>query len=260
MYRHIENPAKSPVRRRSRATAKAVGAALAVVALLWLSAGSALAATGPVSSANARWLDATYTTLLGRSADDGGLDHHLSLIASGGSESRRDLAYGLLFSTEGSRSEVRRAYTDLLARSADATGEDYWTNHLSGHGVLDLRVLLMAGDEYHLRAGGTDDAWIVELYDDVLSRTPDAAGRAYWLDLAAAGLPRASIAGAIYQSPEALQLRVDAHYTELLGRAPTTAEREAGAELIRINGERYLRASLWASDENFEQFLDDAWS
>ncbi|MEM9132854.1 MAG: DUF4214 domain-containing protein [Actinomycetota bacterium] len=256
MYRHIENPASSPPRRRSRV----VVAALVVVALLWAGAGSAFAASGPVSSANARWLDATYTTLLGRTADDGGLDHHLSLIASGGSESRLDLAYGLLYSAEGSRSEVRRAYTDLLGRNADTTGEDYWTNHLSGHGVLDLRVLLMAGDEYHLGAGGTDDAWITTLYDDVLSRTPDAAGRAYWLDLAAQGLPRAAIAGAIYQSPEALQLRVDAHYSELLGRAPTAAERTAGEQLIRADGERYLRAYLWASDENFESYLDAALS
>lgn len=259
MYRHIETPASSSPRRRPRPAALVVAVGL-VVAVLWAGAGSAFATTGPVSSANARWLDATYTTLLGRTADDAGLDHHLSLIASGGSESRNDLAYGLLFSAEGSRSEVRRAYTDLLGRSSDAAGEDYWTTHLSGHGVLDLRVLLMAGDEYHLRAGGTDDAWITALYDDVLSRTPDAAGRVYWLDLAAQGLPRAAIAGAIYQSPEALQLRVDAHYNEVLSRAPSLAERSAGEGLIRAHGERYLRAYLWASDENFESYLDAAWS
>lgn len=246
-----------PCRRRAR---RVLLAAITTMAMLWFTAGPALAATGPITSANARWLDATYTTLLGRPADNGGLDHHLARIASGGSASREQLAHDLLHSPEGSRAEVRRAYAELLGRSADPVGEGYWTNHLSGHGVLDLRVLLMAGDEYHLRAGGSDDAWISALYHEVLGRSPEAGGRAYWLALAQAGLPRAAIAGAIYQSPEALARRADAYYQQLLGRTPSGAEREAAAYLIGIRGERYVKAQLWASDESFESYLDAAWS
>ncbi|MEL7156943.1 MAG: DUF4214 domain-containing protein [Actinomycetota bacterium] len=267
MFRRIPIAAAPADRRRpngpGRRRRRGVHVLLAVVtavATLWLTAGPALAATGPVSSANARWLDATYTTLLGRPADDGGLDHHLAVIAAGGSESRRDLAHGLLVSPEGSRAEVRRAYGQLLGRSPDPVGEDYWTTHLSGHGVLDLRVLLMAGDEFHLRAGGTDDAWITALYQEVLGRSPEAAGRAYWLGLVQIGVPRAAIAGAIYQSPEALGRRVDAYYQDLLGRSPSAAERAGGANVILASGERRLRAQVWASDESFESFLDAAWS
>lgn len=259
MFRRIQS-AVSPVRPRPRAARSLVAAMLTLWLALWFTALPATGATGPISSANARWLDATYTTLLDRTADDGGLDYHLSVIASGGSESRHQLAYNLLYSAEGSRAEVRRAYSELLGRNADTVGEDYWTNHLSGHGVLDLRVLLMAGDEFRTKAGGTDDAWITALYSEVLGRSPEAAGRAYWLGLAQSGLPRAAIAGAIYQSPEALERRADAYYLDLLGRSPSAAERSAAADLVGLHGERYLQAHIWASDESYEPFLDAALS
>ncbi len=233
---------------------------LAVVATVLALSAEGGRAAGPVSSANARWLADTYPRLLDRAADDGGLDYHLATIAAGGSNARHRVAYGLLFSTEGARAEVDRAYDDLLSRPADNAGSEYWTAHLAGHDVLDLRVLLLAADEFHVRAGGTDGAWLDAVYDDVLGRSPDTAGRAYWLGLADAGLPRAALAGAIYQSDEALGRRADAYYLDLLGRSPTTAERAAAADLIRQHGERYLRAWLWASDEAFEPYLEAAWS
>lgn len=232
-----------------------------VVALVLVSPAAASAqVSGPVTSANAQYVVASYTELLGRGADTGGLDFHLEPLASGGSDSRRVVAYGMLFSVEGSRQEVERAYDEILQRTPDGAGATYWTNHLSGRGVLDLRVLLLASDEFHLRAGGTDSAWLDALYDSVLDRTPESAGRVYWLGLLGLGLPRALIAGAIYQSDEALGNRVDAYYQDVLSRAPTSAERSASIDTVRRSGERYLRAELWASDEAFEPFLTGAWS
>ncbi|MEM8923300.1 MAG: DUF4214 domain-containing protein [Actinomycetota bacterium] len=220
----------------------------------------ASASAAPVSSANARWLADSYVRFLGRTADDGGLDHQLSLITAGGSERRQEVAHAILSSPEGSRVAVRRAYTTLLGRSADAAGEDYWTQHLTGHGILDLRVLLMASDEYLLRAGGTHDAWLDAVYQELLGRAPDGPGRTYWLGLIAAGVPRAALVGAMHQSDEALGRRADHHYQDLLGRAPTTAERAAAVAVLHSAGERRLQALVWSSDEAFEPFLDLAWS
>lgn len=216
--------------------------------------------TGSVTSANAQFVVASYSELLGRSAETAGLDFHLGQIAAGGSKSRHVMAYGLLFSAEGSRQEVARAYDDLLHRTPDPAGADYWTNHLGGRGVLDLRVLLIAADEYHLQAGGSDTTWLNRVYADVLGRSPDAAGRAYWLGLGDLGVARASIAGAIYRSDEALGQRVDAYYLDVLNRAPSSAERDGAIGAVRVHGERYLRAQLWASDEAFETYLAGAWS
>jgi hypothetical protein len=216
--------------------------------------------TGPANSANARFVVAAYRELLGREPDTAGLDFHLARLTSGGDRSREAFAYGLAFSVEGSRRQVDRAYRELLGRAADSTGRAYWTSHLQGQGVLDLRVLLLASDEYHNRAGGTDQAWIDALYADVLGRAADAPGRQYWLARAAAGVPRALIAAGIHLGDEALGRRATTSYQEALGRAPSAAERAGAAELIRRIGERGLRARLVASDEAFETHLQAALS
>lgn len=216
--------------------------------------------TGPVSSANARFIVDGYQTLLGRQADTSGLDFHLARLTAGGSRSRQAFTYSLLYSVEGSRGEVTRAYGDLLSRAPDTEGHDYWTNHLQGRSVLDLRVLLLASQEYHNRAGGTDQAWIEALYADVLNRGADASGLAYWLERAGAGVARPLIAASIYQSDEALARRSVAHYQEVLSRDPSAAERTAAIDTIRRTGERGLRAQLLASDEAFEAYLQAALS
>jgi hypothetical protein len=216
--------------------------------------------TGPVSSANARFIVDGYQTLLGRQADTSGLDFHLARLSSGGDRSRQAFTYSLLYSVEGSRGEVTRAYGDLLGRAPDTEGHAYWTNHLQGRSVLDLRVLLLASEEYRNRSGGTDQAWIEALYADVLNRGPDPSGLAYWLERAGAGVARPLIAASIYQSDEALSRRAEAHYQEVLSRAPSTTERSAAVDTIRRIGERGLRAKLLASDEAFESYLQAALS
>ena len=213
---------------------------------------------GPVSSANARYLADVYQRLLGRAVDEAGLDFQLNVIKAGGDRSRRIVTHGLLFSAEGSRQEVQRAYTELLRRGPDNAGEDYWTAHLQGHSLLDLRVLLLASDEYHTKAGGTDAAWLEAVYQDVLGRATDQAGRTYWLDAVGRGVARPLIVAGIYLSDEALGRRVDTYFNEALGRVPSASERSGSVQIIRREGERGLRAILWASDERFESYLQAA--
>ncbi|MEM9566224.1 MAG: DUF4214 domain-containing protein [Actinomycetota bacterium] len=261
-------------RRHRTATSRAAVAA-AVVAALVAVAGvgpgaaqtpseqestTSAAFTGSATSANARFVVDAYQTLLGRDPDTAGLDFHLARLASGGSRSRQAVTYALLFSAEGSRGEVGRAYQDLLDRAPDGPGSDYWTSHLEGNGVVDLRVLLLASDEYRTRAGATDQSWIEALYVDVLGRGADASGLAYWTGQASAGVARALIAAAVYQSDEALARRATAYYSEILGRSPSTGERDGAVATIRRIGERGLRAELLASDEAFESSLQAALS
>ncbi|MEM9654525.1 MAG: DUF4214 domain-containing protein, partial [Actinomycetota bacterium] len=281
MSRPIAVPAPPPSRKlhrkRRRTGLFVLAAATATLALLLVlpppgvtattgaapgesSSNNVAAFGGTANSANARFVVDAYQQLLGRTADSAGLDFHLSRLAAGGDRSRQTFVYALLFSSEGSGQEVGRAYDDLLGRAADATGATYWTSHLEGHGVLDLRVLLLASEEYHSRAGGTNAAWIEALYLDVLGRASDPGGLAYWLALADGGTPRPLIVAGLYLSDEALERRVDAYYQETLTRAPTPTERTDGVAYIRTNGERQLRAEIWASDEAFEQYLDAALS
>ncbi len=216
--------------------------------------------TGAASSANARFVVDGYRQLLGRTADEAGVDFHLDRLIAGGDRTRHAFTYAMLFGTEGSRQEVKRAYDDLLGRPVDAAGDAYWTAHLQGRGVLDLRVLLMASDEYRNRAGGTDSTWLEALYHDILGRPSDEAGRRYWLALTEAGVARPLIVAGIYLSDEALGRRADTYYLEALGRHPGEAERRGAVEIIRRTGERGLRARIWASDEVFERYLQAALS
>lgn len=277
MSRNVAYAAKEPPRKPLRIALFVLTSMVAALALLLVLPPPGVAAStadspqenptsniaafgGTANSANARYVVDAYQQLLGRTADSGGVDFHLGRLSAGGDQSRQTFVYTLLFSTEGSGQEVGRAYGDLLGRTADATGASYWTSHLQGHGVLDLRVLLLASDEFHARAGGTNAAWIEALYLDVLGRASDPTGRQYWLDLADAGTPRPLIVAGLYLSDEALERRVDAYYQETLARAASPAERSEGVAYIRTYGERQLRAKIWASDEVFEQYLDAALS
>lgn len=263
MFRHITR------HRRNLGAATALAVTLALVQPAAASAQTApdppaptasAAYSGPVSSANARFVVDRYQTVLGRAPETNGLDFHLARLASGGAETRQNFVWAMLFSVEGSRQEVDRAYGDLLHRSADPAGRSYWTQHLQGHDVLDLRVLLLSSPEYRNRAGGTDQAWVVALYDDILGRAPEPAGLAYWTGQAGSGVPRPLIAAAVYAGDEALARRTIDYYQEILHRNPTAAERVAGRATIRRSGERGLRAELLASDEAFEPFLQAALS
>lgn len=261
MFRHIafdERPAPSTSTKQRPFRCSLLLVALLLTASLVATPASATGGGRP-GSANEAWLVDSYRELLGRSADDSGLEYHLDRITAGGRRSRQGVAYGFLFGREGSRREVRRAYTDLLGRSADRAGEEFWTNHLTGRGVLDLRVLLVASDEYHRNAGGSDQAWLRAVYRDLLGRLPDASGQQYWSGRLQAGVARANVVGSIYQSGEALGRRADTYFADMLGRRPSPGERTAAASEIQRHGERHLRARLWSSDEAFETYLDAVW-
>ncbi len=233
---------------------------LAAVILLLSTTVAASAYSGPVDSANARYVVATYQQFLQRDPADSGLDHHLDRLVSGGDVSREQVARSLLFGAEGSAIEVANAYQDILGRGADVEGGAYWGRHLQSNDVLDLRVLLLSSDEYHRRNGGTNAAWIAALYRDILGRSPESAGLTYWSREAARGVPRPLIVAGFYLGRESLGRRATVYYQLALDRHPTAVERSAGAAVIAAEGERALYARLWASDEAFETYFDDGWA
>lgn len=263
MPRHVTHQASRSLRPRPlsaplRTFRHILLSALATLVVVAVSSIAAPAAA--TESANARFVAAGYQELLGRAADIGGLDFHVSRLAAGGDRTREAFTYTLLFSVEGSRQEVARAYAGLLGRSADPAGEAHWTNHLQGHGVLDLRVLLMSSQEYWNGSGDSDRDWLEALYQDILDRASDEGGRQYWMELIESGVERPLIVAGLYLSDESLGRRVDSYYDEILHRAPTAAERSEAINVIRTGDERDLRARLWASDEAFEQYLQAALS
>lgn len=85
-------------------------------------------------------------------------------------------------STETQASAVRM-YEALLGRSADQAGTHYWLDNVAANGgnVTSIASAFLASSEYQSKMGGASDATFVQsLYQNMLGRSADAAGLAYW--------------------------------------------------------------------------------
>jgi hypothetical protein len=81
---------------------------------------------------------------------------------------------------------------------------------------------VIASPEFYSSQGGTNQAFINAVYQDLLGRTPDASESAYWLTQLNAAGPIACLqaANAFLQSPEALQKLFDGNYRASQGGTP----------------------------------------
>ena len=111
-----------------------------------------------------------------------------------------------------------------------------------------MAAQLYSSSEYYRNAGGTDEAWVTDLYRKVLHRAPDAGGLQYWIgQVASRG--RASVASRIYASPESRRDRVTALYEALLGRGPDPSGLAYWSERVATTGDLELAVRLVDSGE-----------
>lgn len=84
---------------------------------------------------------------------------------------------------------VWRLYQAFFLRQPDEGGFDYWTKvRASGASLGDIAFQFAQGTEFQNRYGSLSHAQFVDLaYDNILCRTPDAEGRAYWTGLLESG-------------------------------------------------------------------------
>lgn len=157
-------------------------------------------APGPVD--DAELIDDTYQALLGRTPDDEGRQHWLSLMDQG--MSQRELLAAVVGSAEHRHVLVGEAFRSFLGRAPEAEAVDWYVGVLArSTTATTVRAELIGSAEYYGRAGGSDPAWVDAVYRDVLGRGPDEQGRRYFLDRLAAGVSRQHLASVILESPEA---------------------------------------------------------
>lgn len=116
----------------------------------------------------------------------------------------------------------------------------------------DLEGSLLGSSEYYADAGGTPDGFLTALYQDVLQRDIDPAGRAYWDGRLLSGTPQWVTAMSLVMSDEAMQIRVEDDYEQILWRAPDpaglaywTAQLQAGARDQDLIGDLAASAEYW---------------
>lgn len=142
---------------------------------------------------------------------------------------------------------IDRLYLAFFLRYPDADGIRYWVAiRGGGESAEDIAEWFAESDEFRIRYAGTDfSQFLDQLYQDVLNRPPDPAGKAYWLDLLERGVVTRGTIVVYFTEGEELRVitgvRNEIVALSLLrdGDVPTPAEVTAWTQ---------LRATLSAKD------------
>ena len=184
---------------------------------LTLAAVSDAMATSPEFAAqygalsNAAFVDRIYRNVLGRSPDPAGLEYWTAALNQG--QARGSVMLGFSESSEfvaataaavdevDAKGPVARLYRAYFRRDGDRDGLRYWIGSgLSYDAVADA---FAESPEFRGTYGALDDGAFVDLvYQNVLGRPPDAAGRRYWVDQLARGTSRGRVMFGFSESAE----------------------------------------------------------
>ena len=163
-----------------------------------------------------------YNNVLGRAPDATGLARWTGDLANG--VSRETVVNGFSNSPEfisnteyageawsitslngGAEGQVFRLYLATLGREPDPNGFQNWVSQLQidGRAYLDIIPGFVNSAEFQATYGSLDDtAFVTLLYNNVLSRAPDAAGLARWTGDLANGVSRSEVVRGFAESQE----------------------------------------------------------
>ncbi len=129
---------------------------------------------------------------------------------------------------------VTDLYKTALGRNPDEAGRRYWESRMAdGVKFEHVGTLFYGSPEYVRRSGGSNDRFVTALYRDLLGRTPDPAGRGYWLGQLATGrVSSADVANAFFRSVESRRARSRALLVLAGRKAPTKSEIDAAADRL----------------------------
>ncbi len=203
------------------------------------------------AAAYASYINRAYQDFLGRSASPAELEQWTVRLASG--ESRYGFVLELSASDEWTAHVVDQMYLDTLERTADAGGRAFWVHRLqTGTTVAQAAAYFYGSPEYVTREGGTYGPWLVDLYSELLARSPDSSGLTFWVGQAELR-GSASVAYDMYQSEESRRARVTALYQKFLQRNPDSSGLAFWADRLNAGDDLALAADLAASDEYFNR-------
>ncbi len=195
------------------------------------------------------FIDRAHRDFLGRPATATELSQGVNRLANG--TSRYDFVLELAGSDEWTANVVDDLYDDTLGRSADTGGRAYWVSRLQqGMSVAEVAAAFYGSPEYVANEGGEFETWLVDLYAELLDRSPDQGGIAFWIDQAELR-GSSSVAHDFYQSKESRETRVIRLYQTFLGRNPDAGGLEFWSERLGDGNDLALAAQLAASDEYF---------
>jgi len=100
-----------------------------------------------------------------------------------------------------------------------------------------------------------DTKFVTRTYDDLMNRTPDAPGLAYWVGRLASGTPRIWVSAALTATPEFNRMVVEQVYLDVMGRNADAPGLAWWAGVLQSGGRtENLYAALVGSPEYTGQF------
>lgn len=170
-----------------------------------------------------RFVCDAFEDILERAVDRASLQFFVNALQNG--MTRQQFASLLTHSDEYLGNRIQQAYQHYLGRNADHGGLAYWLALLRG-GLTDeqLEASFIGSAEFFQHAGGTNKAWVDEMYFDLLGRLPDAQGEAYWIQVLSGGAARSKVALGFAASSEREGMAVKNDYQTFLGRDPGGSE------------------------------------
>jgi uncharacterized protein GlcG (DUF336 family) len=206
----------------------------------------------PDAALTTNFVTLAYQGALQRAPDQGGLNTFTNALEQGVSN-RSQVAMGLVSSPEYLTNQVQALYGTLLQRSPDAGGLATFVAFLQSGGTVEQAGAAIAGspEYWQNQGGGTPDGFLDALYQDLLSRPVDPAGRTAFDQKLANGTTPGQIALLIYSSLEYRQDAVQALYQQYLHRAADPAGLSADTSFLANGGSD---AQLVASILNAPEF------
>lgn len=151
---------------------------------------------------------------------------------------------------------VRKDYQQYLGRSVDDAGLNFWVSQIrNGKSFEQVEAEFIGTKEYIANHGGTGEAWVNGMYQDLLGRSPDDQGLKYWTHSLANGADPTSVARGFAGSLERKGIEVQNIYQQALGR-------DAGASEVNYWTSQFGRgmksqdisAGFIGSDEYYRNF------
>jgi uncharacterized delta-60 repeat protein len=211
--------------------------------------------TGPLLDDDARFVQDLYQDLLGRTPSAAERDAREAVLEGPRFQALNATALNFVRSDEGRGRVIAGYYQDFLGRSASAAEVAGWVD-AERHGATPEHVLalLLGSPEYLQRAGGTNAAWLDQVYRDLLGRDRDAGAQPFLVGLEQGGLTRVQMATILLSSGEYRERFLGQVYQRFLGRQPGSGETSFWVELLgQLGGGEPVVAGVAASGEAFSR-------
>ncbi|MFZ6733718.1 DUF4214 domain-containing protein [Undibacterium sp. Ji42W] len=189
-----------------------------------------------MAKTNKEFVTGLFQILWDKQPDQQTVDLYASRLDSG-LLTRAGVEYSFLIAPEYSpvAEQIVRLYLAAFNRIPDTDGFTFWMGvHRNGGSNSQIAQVFAQSEEFVSKYGAnlSNSQFLDLIYQNVLGRGADAAGRDYWVGQMTNGMARGEIVNQFAQSQEfkiAASTKVYASvvYTTLIGRMPTAAEAAA---------------------------------